>query len=61
MTHTQKEFCEKDGSVNLEKAMQAGHEARSAAIRDSGKLVSSALRAAINLIAVQRITSPDRS
>lgn len=55
MTHTQKEFCEKDGSVNIEKAMQAGHEARSAAIKGSGKLVSSALRAAINLFAVQRI------
>lgn len=55
MTHTQREFCEKDGSVNIEKAMEAGREARSAALKDSGKLVSSALRAFINLFAVQRV------
>ena len=54
-TYPRKEFVRKDGSLDIEKAMQAGHHARSEAIMEFGALLSAAARAATKVFALRKV------
>jgi hypothetical protein len=48
------EFFQKDGAINTKRAIEAGHDARTTAIRDIARWIGSTAKAAINCAEFQR-------
>jgi len=48
------EFFQKDGTIDTERAIEAGHDARTTAIKDIANWFASTAKAAINRVEIQR-------